>query len=915
MTILDSIGCKHALAPITVTVSDYPSVAISGNRYLCGNSCITIETEEVGGNNYVWYANGTPVPASNKPSIQICKPTLSSPYTVEVTNINGCATLSSPFQIEAAQIPEFEIQGTPKLCEGEIVRLSIVPTLPNVVYSWNTGVVDTVIQVLQKGFYTANGLDTVTGCSFFTWQKINPLPDLCYMPFGCYETCNPDTLFLPNIPDKDSVTWYHNGNVVSNHFNFLELVEDGTYSVEVVTIHGCSDRSRDVSIDIVSGFGSLTANLWSDVNNNGLVDALDTLVSGFPLMLSKNGVFIDTLSSLDQEAILWQKLLGGDYGVVVDTANLPMDWVAVIGQDNFIIERCDQSIKINLLVDYVCPNLQTTIELSACEGAFANYQGNSIPAGGSQVFTYQTNFGCDSVVSVQVLVLPNDSSTVTKFICPGDTVIFQGVTFTGSTSQVFHLNTQQGCDSTLVLQINEFPTYSSSIEVEICDGEQFFYQNTGLFPGQSQQFVLQSVNGCDSLVLVQVAALPSSADTLVVSVCPGSTYSYENIELSVGQAQLFSFTNSVGCDSTILVEVNAFPSYSQTQEIYVCPGESFTYQGQQLNIGQSQSFSLVSINGCDSTVLVQVKAYQSSSDTLEVSVCNGESFSYNNQLFQAGTEQVFQYANSWGCDSTILLQVGSYPELNYQYKSEPTCPNIETGRIEIGVTNGTNIGLSYSINGSVFDTISTYQYLEEGIYTVRVQDGNGCIQEEAVSVSAYPPLDVILPDEIVVPCDSNEIEVKPSIIGDTTNLELIWSNGSRGSSFFASEIGPLTVHAKNGCKESVYKTTQIQWVDELRAPVPIYVPNVFSPYGQSPENSVFRTFFGPNFVIESYRLEVYDRFGSLVYVTEDESGEWSGEYNNRQVPDGVYVWKVEANVRICGKQRKVQRSGDVTIVR
>jgi gliding motility-associated-like protein len=387
------------------------------------------------------------------------------------------------------------------------------------------------------------------------------------------------------------------------------------------------------------------------------------------------------------------------------------------------------------------------------------------------------------------------------------------------------------------------------------------------------------------------------------------------VELSVGQSQLFSYTNAAGCDSTILVQVAAYPSYSQTQEILICPGETYVYQGQALVIGQSQSFTLSSVNGCDSTVLIQVMAYPSSSDTLEISVCKGEVYSYNNQLFQAGTGQVFQYANTWGCDSVIVLQVSAYPESVYQYKTKPTCSNMETGMIEVAVQNGSSSGLTYSVNGSVFDTDSTFRLLEEGLYTVRVKDWNGCIQEENVSVSAYPPLEVVLPAEIVVPCDSNQVEVRPTFIGDTTNLELIWSNGNKGASFFASEIGPLTVRAKNSCKESAFKTTQIQWVDELRAPVPIYVPNVFSPYGQSPENSVFRTFFGPNFVIESYRLEVYDRFGSLVFVTEDESGEWSGEYNNRMVPDGVYVWKVEANVRICGKQRKVQRSGDVTIVR
>ncbi|MFN7326704.1 MAG: PKD domain-containing protein, partial [Chitinophagales bacterium] len=966
LTVHDSNGCKHALDPVSVTVSAYPVASISGRPYVCGDGCTTLSTPASVGYSYAWFANGVPVPVSNKPDIYVCDHTLSSPYTVEVTNAYGCSTTSSPFTVEAVSPPEFAIQVTPAPCEGDTVQLSVMPVQPGVVYTWSTGAVDTSIQVRQKGIYVVTGVDSVTGCSAYAAQEVYPLPDLCYMPFGCYETCNPDTLFLPDIPDQATVSWYYNGSVVSNHPSFLEVTQDGTYSVEVTTIHGCSDRSKEVSIEIVPGFGNLTANLWSDVNDNGVVDAVDTLLTGIPLQLQLNGVFIDTVASLGQVAISWLKLPESVYSVLVDTAQLPVDWVALIGQDSVSIIGCDQSFEVNLLVDYVCPNLQTTVELSACEGTSADYLGTAIPAGSTQQFNYLTQLGCDSVVQVQVLALPNTSATLSNFICPGDTLFYQGVAFTGVATQTFQLTTQQGCDSTVLLQVGVYPTYSDTLEVAVCNGAQFVFQNTALSPGQSQQFTLQSVHGCDSiitvivgtlpasletlnvstcpgepylyegvslqagqsqtfqytnaagcdsLVLVQVAALPSSADSLEVSVCPGSTYTYQSVALSVGQSQLFSFTNTAGCDSTVMVQVAAYPSYAQTQEVFICPGETYTYQGQSLAVGQTQAFTFNTVNGCDSTLTVQVMASPISSDTLEVSVCKDDAYSYGNQLINAGTSQLFEYSNVWGCDSSVLVQVMAYPELEYQYNSKPTCPNIQTGGIEVSVIGGPVSGLSYSLNGSVFDTLARFRLLEEGDYTVSVKDFNGCIQEEEVTITTYPPLEIVLPEELVIPCDSNQIEIRPGIVGDTTDLEFIWSNGSRSPSYFASDIGPVTVRAKNACRETAYKTTQIQWVDELRAPVPLYVPNIFSPAGQSPENSVFRTFFGTNFAVESYRLEVYDRFGSLVFVTEDVEGSWGGEFNNRPLGDGVYVWKLEASVRICGKVRKVERSGDVMIAR
>lgn len=58
------------------------------------------------------------------------------------------------------------------------------------------GVMETgpVTTVSMAGTYTVFATDTITGCSGSASATIHPLPDLCIVPQGCYEACNPDTI-------------------------------------------------------------------------------------------------------------------------------------------------------------------------------------------------------------------------------------------------------------------------------------------------------------------------------------------------------------------------------------------------------------------------------------------------------------------------------------------------------------------------------------------------------------------------------------------------------------------------------------------------------------------------------------------------------------------------------------------------
>ncbi len=60
------------------------------------------------------------------------------------------------------------------------------------------------------------------------------------------------------------------------------------------------------------------------------------------------------------------------------------------------------------------------------------------------------------------------------------------------------------------------------------------------------------------------------------------------------------------------------------------------------------------------------------------------------------------------------------------------------------------------------------------------------------------------------------------------------------------------------------------------------------------------------------QVNVYNRYGSLVYENSNYQNEWDGTYKGKPLPDGTYYYKIEY---ILLNGRKVYAKGDVTILR
>jgi gliding motility-associated-like protein len=88
----------------------------------------------------------------------------------------------------------------------------------------------------------------------------------------------------------------------------------------------------------------------------------------------------------------------------------------------------------------------------------------------------------------------------------------------------------------------------------------------------------------------------------------------------------------------------------------------------------------------------------------------------------------------------------------------------------------------------------------------------------------------------------------------------------------------------------------------------LYVPNAFTPDGDG-LNDIFQP---KGRGIAKYHLTIYDRWGTVVYQSEDFSKGWDGGEKGKQLTDEVFTWRIYAT-DVNGKIKEL--TGFVTLVR
>ncbi|MBL7923219.1 MAG: gliding motility-associated C-terminal domain-containing protein [Bacteroidia bacterium] len=93
-----------------------------------------------------------------------------------------------------------------------------------------------------------------------------------------------------------------------------------------------------------------------------------------------------------------------------------------------------------------------------------------------------------------------------------------------------------------------------------------------------------------------------------------------------------------------------------------------------------------------------------------------------------------------------------------------------------------------------------------------------------------------------------------------------------------------------------YKTGQAQVFSisnevEIVPAITLYVPNTFTPNGDGLND----TFGVAGEAIKDFRMQIFNRWGQLIFESSNANERWDGTFQGQKVPMGTYVYKVTAS--------------------
>lgn len=560
-------------------------------------------------------------------------------------------------------------------------------------------------------------------------------------------------------------------------------------------------------------------------------------------------------------------------------------------------------------------------------------EATAIATGGSAPYNYQWNDPMNtngpfvsSLTQGTYAVLATDAIGCTDF-----TTVTIGDTPISLSSDYTQVSCPGGSDGTATVFIN--PTPLSATYNWIDAGGQTTQTATGLIAGTYTVEVVTD-NGCTAQIQVVVNEVP---------------------EMNVSLVDLLDVTCNSGSDGVVTINVTqGTPPYSYSWT----NSNSTANTADDLPAG-TNTVTVSDANGCVVTfdfTLAEPPALQITSVSDNLIVCVGDSvevaaqgvggssdytFSWTVNGTQVGTgESIFVTPNQVNSQICVTLSefCGS-PEAIECFTIDnpddivPVIIPSTTGEcipVEVLFTNATNSSnVDYTIwnfGNGIIDTIvgladATTTYENVGLYDVSVEivSDFGCSYfrdfNSLIAGFGYPtaefyvsptPASIFEPNVIVYSNSSNDVvnyqwftEGATPSFSSLQNVPLSYPN----------EVGeyPVTliVTNSNGCSDTIVKFVII------KNDVLFFAPNSFTPDGDE-YNQNWRVYI-EGIDIYNFRLEVFNRWGEIVFESRDPEGAWDGTYGGKLVEEGTYIWVIQA--ADAENDNKYEFNGHVSILR
>ena len=378
------------------------------------------------------------------------------------------------------------------------------------------------------------------------------------------------------------------------------------------------------------------------------------------------------------------------------------------------------------------------IQATICSNETYGFNGRVLSTSGAYTDTLQTANGCDSIVTLNLTVNPVANTNLSAAICEGTMYAENGFNASEAGTYTQNLQTVNGCDSIVTLNLTINPVASTNLTAAICEGS--VYTENGFNASEAGYYTqtLQTVNGCDSIVTLNLTVNTVESTNLTAAICEGSAYTENGFNVSEAGTYTQNLQTINGCDSIVTLTLSVNPVESTTLSAAICEGTMYAENGFNASEAGTYTQNLQTVNGCDSIVTLNLSVNPVADTTIAAAICEGEIYYENG--FMASREgthtQILQTEN--GCDSVVILNLTVYPA--YQ----------------MGIGAVIHEGETYEEYG--------FNVNEEGTYTQILQTANGC--------DSIITLNVVLSSLDEVEANDIKVNVYPNPANSYTVLEV-----------------------------------------------------------------------------------------------------------------------------------------------
>ena len=963
-TVRDARGCEVAVqadieTPVGLAISDVIITEPSCPGSEDGAARLAV-TGGTGNRTYRWSNGATSATLEN---------VIAGEYSVTITDSRECELIYSLI-IPGEPWPGRLIQGSSSICTGSSIRLS--GPEGDFAYSWSTGSTSGEIWIDQAGTYSLT-VTNVEGCRRTENFSVNVASSLSPSISGPTSFCEGETVNF-SVGDYDTYSWSTGATSAS-----IAITTGGWYAVSVSSGADC--------------FG--TDSVWVERQ----AQPTATILGDTMLCEGQS----QTLSiSEEMSAYRWstgaseKEILNTGPGIYRVTVT---DDFGCQGEDIIEISEVPPAIR------------QSTQSICAGDSLAWNGQTLADPGQYQHTFSGMARNGCDSIEILQLEVFTASNSLEVIRISDWDQLHWQGsvLSESGFYQDTLPAANQFGCDSVIQLQLTVIPVQMDTALQSLCAGDSLWIFDEWITEGGMVQDTFQSVEGLDSLLVTTLVEIhPVYHEIIPVSLCTGESWQGEIY--TVDTSLVLSFYSASGCDSVIQYDLSISPIYDLTDSVTICQGDSLFFAGEWQRSTGVYMEEWQSAEGCDSTIslhltidpcpftwtptIYPIRCAGEANGRISVAIEDGVGpFAFllmneeGQRLRQVSDlrERVYEFSNLvagryhlrlWDMhtlyEEEIDIEITSPEPLMLETLGEfpVSCFAGEDGAIEVQARGGEAPYFHQWSNG---DTTSSLQNVAAGAYALTLSDQNACMEVKtfvltepiqleaegrfvpswcedgsgllyidkafggstpylfgaetyfiADTVQRYNrwPSKVFIQDvngcqeELSITQESMpvpEIEIPQTQIqlGDTVQLNLV------GPSNYQSLLwSPATNLSCDTCATTIAfpsKSTLYQLVltdllgcevrEEIWIQVDtrgrIYAPNAFSPNGDS-QNARFTIYGGPE-VERINQLSIFDRWGSQLFHIEeippnDPSVGWDGGVRGELASSGTYVYVAEVQL-------------------